>query len=203
MMAKGIFSTLNSVDVSEKIQKKNGMDYLPWAEAYKIANKMFDHIEHTVKKNDMGLPFFESSVGIFVFTEITINDDTKEMWLPVLNGANQALKTQSYEITTKRGTFTVPAATSADVNKAIMRCLTKNLAMFGLGISLWSKEDLPDIEDPKTLSKNSDEQVSELEQLIKETNSDHQKLLAFFKASSLEYVDYEKCKAMLEKKRSA
>jgi hypothetical protein len=30
-----------------------------------------------------------------------------------------------------------------DVNKTIMRCLVKNLAMFGLGIKIYSGEDLP------------------------------------------------------------
>jgi hypothetical protein len=33
-----------------------------------------------------------------------------------------------------------------DVNKAIMRCLTKNLAMFGLGLYIYAGEDLPEIE---------------------------------------------------------
>ena len=31
-----------------------------------------------------------------------------------------------------------------DVNKAIMRCLVKNLAMFGLGLYVYAGEDLPD-----------------------------------------------------------
>ena len=30
-----------------------------------------------------------------------------------------------------------------DVNKTIMRCLVKNLAMFGLGIYIYAGEDLP------------------------------------------------------------
>jgi hypothetical protein len=31
-----------------------------------------------------------------------------------------------------------------DVNKTIMRCLTKNLAMFGLGLYIYAGEDLPE-----------------------------------------------------------
>ena len=31
-----------------------------------------------------------------------------------------------------------------DVNKAIMRCLVKNLAMFGLGLYVYAGEDLPE-----------------------------------------------------------
>ncbi|MDE7108482.1 MAG: DUF1071 domain-containing protein, partial [Muribaculaceae bacterium] len=38
----------------------------------------------------------------------------------------------------------VEAATMFDINKAIMRCLTKNLAMFGLGLYLYNGEDMPE-----------------------------------------------------------
>ena len=31
-----------------------------------------------------------------------------------------------------------------DINKTIMRCLTKNLAMFGLGLYIYAGEDLPE-----------------------------------------------------------
>jgi hypothetical protein len=33
-----------------------------------------------------------------------------------------------------------------DVNKAVMRCLVKNLAMFGLGLYIYAGEDLPENE---------------------------------------------------------
>ena len=39
---------------------------------------------------------------------------------------------------------TVDAASMFDVNKAIIRCLVKNLAMFGLGLYVYAGEDLPD-----------------------------------------------------------
>jgi len=39
---------------------------------------------------------------------------------------------------------TVGAASMFDVNKAIMRCLVKNLAMFGLGLYVYAGEDLPE-----------------------------------------------------------
>ena len=35
-------------------------------------------------------------------------------------------------------------ATMFDINKTIMRCLVKNIAMFGLGLYLYAGEDLPD-----------------------------------------------------------
>jgi DNA-directed RNA polymerase subunit RPC12/RpoP len=38
---------------------------------------------------------------------------------------------------------TVEAMTMFDVNKTVMRCLVKNLAMFGLGLYIYAGEDLP------------------------------------------------------------
>jgi NH3-dependent NAD+ synthetase len=55
------------------------------------------------------------------------------------------LKT-SYTYTTKYGDKTVEPATTFDINKTLMRCLVKNLAMFGLGIYIYAGEDLPEAE---------------------------------------------------------
>ena len=66
------------------------------------------------------------------------------MWLPVMDGANKAMKAYSYEYSTKYATKNVNAATMFDVNKTVMRCLVKNLAMFGLGIYIYKGEDLPE-----------------------------------------------------------
>ena len=44
---------------------------------------------------------------------------------------------------------TVEAASMFDVNKAIMRCLVKNLAMFGLGLYVYAGEDLPEDAAPQ------------------------------------------------------
>ena len=38
---------------------------------------------------------------------------------------------------------TVQAATMFDINKTLMRCLVKNLAMFGLGLYVYAGEDIP------------------------------------------------------------
>ena len=48
---------------------------------------------------------------------------------------------------------TVEAASMFDVNKAIMRCLVKNLAMFGLGLYVYAGEDLPEDAAPQPESE--------------------------------------------------
>ena len=67
-------------------------------------------------------------------TSVTIDGETLPMWLPVMDGANKSMKKQAYKFTTRYGEKDVAAATTFDINKTIMRCLVKNLAMFGLGI---------------------------------------------------------------------
>ena len=51
----------------------------------------------------------------------------------------------------------VEKATMFDINTAIMRCLVKNIAMFGLGLYIYAGEDLPQEEkkeeEPKLGSK--------------------------------------------------
>jgi len=62
-----------------------------------------------------------------------------------MDGANKAQKSVEYKYNTKfNGEKTVEAATMFDINTAIMRCLTKNLALFGLGLYIYAGEDLPE-----------------------------------------------------------
>ena len=79
-----------------------------------------------------------------MFTKVTIEGITHEMWLPVLDEKNKAMKNKLYTYKTKYGEKEVAPATMFDINKTIMRCLTKNLAMFGLGIYIYAGEDLPE-----------------------------------------------------------
>lgn len=85
-------------------------------------------------------------------TEVTIEGETLEMWLPVMDGANKSMLKKPYTYKTKYGDKAVEAATSFDVNKTIMRCLVKNLAMFGLGLYIYAGEDLPDTKDSDATS---------------------------------------------------
>jgi hypothetical protein len=92
-----------------------------------------------------GYPYvYDPTTGYMVFTKVTIEGQTHMMWLPVMDGANKAMKVTDYTYATRYGDKTVEAATMFDINKTIMRCLVKNLAMFGLGIYIYAGEDLPE-----------------------------------------------------------
>ncbi len=103
------------------------------------------------------LPYvFDENVGYMVFTSVTIEDLTHTMWLPVMDSSNKTMKSTSYTYNTKfKKDIPVEAATMFDINKTIMRCLVKNLAMFGLGLYIYSGEDLPEIETEKISIKDA------------------------------------------------
>lgn len=158
-----VFAKLWATDVSEQVEKKNTgkaeLSYLSWAWAWKYVRQLYPDATYEVVKNENGLPYFvDPEVGIMVYTRVTIGDETHEMWLPVMDGANNAMKLQPYEIKTKWGTKPVDAATMFDINKTVMRCLTKNLAMFGLGLRLFAGEDVwGEDERSEPIQQSSDE----------------------------------------------
>lgn len=145
---KSAFDILNAIDVNDRTEVKDTgstkLKYLSWAWAWSEVKKKFpDAIYEIIKFN--GIPYvYDPLTGYMVYTTVTIQGITHEMWLPVMDGQNRAMKAEPYQVQTKYKTLTVPAATMFDVNKAIMRCLTKNLAMFGLGLYIYAGEDLPE-----------------------------------------------------------
>lgn len=146
MQTSDIFTNLYTKDVTGRIEKNQGLSYLSWAWAWAEVKKEYPDANYTIKRfGEHDLPYvYDENTGYMVFTEVTIGDTTHEMWLPVMDGASKAMKSQPYKYMTKKGEKVCLAATMFDVNKAIMRCLTKNLAMFGLGLHIYAGEDLPE-----------------------------------------------------------
>lgn len=172
------FKLLYEVNCNDKTEKKNGLTYLSWAWAWAEFKKRFPTATYDVKKFD-GLPYlFDSATGIIVYTSVTVNDLTHEMWLPVMDGANKAMKLEPYQYNVwnryqnKWETKNVEAATMFDINKTIMRCLTKNLAMFGLGLYIYAGEDLPETIDIEAAAPQQTEaQAPAAEEKPKKTSS--------------------------------
>lgn len=154
------FEKLNGVNVNEHTEKKNGLTYLSWSWAWSEFKKAFPEAQYEVVKFD-GIPYvYDEKTGYMVYTRVTADNITYEMWLPVMDSGNNAMKSEPYEIKTKYKTITVAAATMTDVNKTIMRCLVKNLAMFGLGLYIYSGEDLPE-EEAKDTTKAAPDNVAQ------------------------------------------
>ena len=135
---KSVFERLSAINVNSKVEKKNGLTYLSWAYAWGETKKVCPDATYLVGETD-----YDEALGFMCHTAVTIEGETLEMWLPVMDGSNKAMKKTPYEIQNKWGSKQVAAATMFDINKTIMRCLVKNLAMFGMGIYIYAGEDMP------------------------------------------------------------
>jgi len=136
-------------DIAECIKSKGskGMDYIPWSNVmdrffracptaeYKFHEYQVDLTEGgiTVKRV---LPYTgDSKRGYFVTTSVTCYGVTRSMTSPIYGKtfATVALNPQANQI-----------------HNAQMRCLCKNVAMFGCGIELWTREEATQLEAEDT-----------------------------------------------------
>lgn len=151
-MENNVFNELNKVNVNEHVETKNtgktALKYLSWAFAWTEVKKRYPDATYEIVKFENGLPYtYDKNTGYMVYTKVTIQGVTHEMWLPVMDSHNCSMLSEPYEVKTKYNSYTVDKCTMFDVNKTIMRCLTKNLAMFGLGLYIYAGEDLPTDEE--------------------------------------------------------
>lgn len=129
------------------------LSYLSWAQAYDMMMRQdpkasfkvasFDANGKELPEGENGLPYQaigpNGIFGYFVKTYVTLNEETKSMFLPVMDESNNPVKDHLYVY---NGVQVLPLDAMA-LNKSIMRCFVKNLALFGIGISLYMGDDLP------------------------------------------------------------
>lgn len=195
---KNIFETLFNINVNEHKEDKNGFSYLSWSWAWAEFKKVYPQARYEIKKfNDF--PYIhDESAGYMVFTTITVDDLTYEMWLPVMDFRNNAIKNPSM----------------TDINKTIMRCLVKNMAMFGLGLYIYAGEDLPQSEadsvtdTPIAISKEptrecTPEERVELLKQINRTGINPKRILVTYGKETIDALDYaDFCDAMAKLKNA-
>lgn len=162
------FNELNSRNVNDNVEKKNGLNYLSWAYVQQELTKLDENFQHRFiefpstdsDREDIFLPYLKTEEGYMVCVEITLFGVTKREWLPVLNYKNQTIPKGS--------------ATTFDINKSMKRVFVKCAAQFGLGNYLYLGEDGP--EQPFESAsedelKDVDKKVKELASLMKITES--------------------------------
>jgi hypothetical protein len=133
------FEKLSAINVNTKVEKKNNLTYLSWAWAWSEVKKVCPDATYQMHETD-----FDEALGFMCHSSVTIQGETLSMWLPVMDGANKSMKKEAYSYTTRYGEKQVAGATMFDLNKTMMRCLVKNLAMFGMGIYIYAGEDMPE-----------------------------------------------------------
>lgn len=196
------FEELLSLDLSDKIEtRKSGgveLTYLSWSNAVEAFTKTYPNFTYEIKMFE-GKPYiYDENTGYMVFTSITAENQTKDMWLPVMDGANRAMKDKPYTYKTKYEEKTVLPATMFDINRAIMRCLVKNMAMFGLGLYIYNGEDLPDAGNKPT----TDEKPQPKTATIPSITPQQLAVLRGLKIQTdkpLEQLTFAEAKAMIEK----
>jgi hypothetical protein len=124
---KELISKLLAKNVNEHVEKKNGLSYLSWAWAWAEALKADANATFVVNMFD-GKCFMDINGTAMVFVTVTMFNKPMTCQLPVMDYRNKA----------------IPNPDAFAVNTAIMRCMTKALALHGLGMYLYSGEDLPE-----------------------------------------------------------
>ena len=140
---KSVFETLNAVDISGELKKKQNLSYLPWSSAWATVKKIYPDATQRVIKDENNNLYHTDNKTCWVETEVTINNETQSECLAVMDNRNQAIPYDTVTMT--------------QVNKSIKRCLVKNLALFGLGLSLWNGEELSDEAKATKAKKEAEE----------------------------------------------
>jgi hypothetical protein len=118
---------LLKTNVNEHVEKKNGLSYLSWAWGWAEALKADPTASYKVEMFGDKC-FMDINGTAMVFVTVTMFNKPMTCQLPVMDYRNKA----------------IPKPDAFAVNTAIMRCMTKALALHGLGLYLYSGEDVPE-----------------------------------------------------------
>ena len=132
------YAELRKIDVSGKIEKKNGLSYLSWAWA---VDQLLQADETATWTYGQPVLFGET---VMVFCTVHAFGKAMTAQLPVMDYRNKA----------------IPNPDAFAVNTAIMRCMTKALSLHGLGLYIYAGEDIP--QDEKDMPVKKPEAVTPL-----------------------------------------
>ena len=192
-MGDNYFLELAKVDCSTHVEKKGKFTYLSWTFAINELAKRHPTASWEVKRfplNDGGtvlMPYLKTELGYFVEVSVTVDGVERSQIHPVLDNRNKPITTP----------------TPFEINTSTQRALVKAIALHGLGLYIYSGEDLPTEHDP--LPTITTEQVANLEALIEEVDADKAAFLGWLKVDELSAVTakfYANAVNALEKKRS-
>lgn len=138
MSNKSVFEQLSALNLSSKVEKRGNLSYLSWATAWAECKKLFPDMTRTVYESETGMNYFSDGATAWVKVGVTINGLEYIDYLPVMNHMNKSIPLASL--------------TSFDVNKTIQRSTVKALALHGLALNIYAKEDFPEATDG-TLAK--------------------------------------------------
>lgn len=131
-MSKTVWEQLSKIDVSDHVEKKNGMTYLSWAWAWRTLKEHFPDATFRKHVNDDGYPcFMDANGNAFVSVKVIVAGEEQTETFPVLDFKNRGVQNPD----------------AFQVNTALQRCLTKAIGYLGLGFYIYAGEDLPASDD--------------------------------------------------------
>jgi len=127
-----MIANLLKLNVQDHVEKKNGLTYLSWAwawaEALKADPTATFHVDTFQRADATTIPYMDINGTAMVWVRTTLFSKEMTCMLPVMDHRNKPIQNPD----------------AFQVNTAIMRCLTKCLAMHGLGLYIYAGEDLPE-----------------------------------------------------------
>ena len=122
------FMKLYKTDVSKYTEKKGQFNYLSWANAWALLKKACPDARYGVTKSEDGSPFFKTECGYFVDVWVEADGVSLSQIHPVLDNRNQPIEQPN----------------AFQINTSIQRALAKTIALHGLGLYIFTGEDLPE-----------------------------------------------------------
>ena len=150
---KSVFDVLSSVDISKKIETKGNVKYMSWSYAWEILKMNYPTAKRIIYENpDTNLNYFTDGNTAYVKVGVEVEGIENIDYLPIMDFRNQSIR--------------LDKLTSMDVNKAIQRSTAKAIAMHGLGLQLWTGEDMPEMvtAKPNVAKKKVDSEKKEGEE---------------------------------------
>lgn len=123
---KSTYEKLAAINVNEHIERKGKFSYLSWSWAVDSLRKADPKAVWHVCRFD-GMPYMKTDCGFFVEVAVTVDGITLSQIHPVLDERNRPIL----------------APNAFQINTSIQRCLVKAIALHGLGLYIYSCEDLP------------------------------------------------------------
>ena len=150
-----VWKKLAAIDCNSFVETKGNLTYLSWSHAWELIMDHYPKATYKFKEWDnYDVLYYKNGTGS-VACEVTIDGVTREMWLAIMDHRNQAVSNPS----------------STQISNTKMRCLTKCLAMFGLGHYIYAGEDVPRDSEAVTSFKNFKDDEERAAKLLKAIGS--------------------------------
>ena len=90
-MVNNYFELLNQVNVTDKIEKKNGLAYLSWAWAWENLKKIHPTANYKVYENAQEWNYFTDNKTGWVKVGVTVNELEHIEYLPIMDFKNKSI----------------------------------------------------------------------------------------------------------------